>query len=187
MPRYEAELAEWRPLAAETLAEQVGRASVAAQIAYAKLGVELKPEARRLYINLGYAPKPYKEACGVAHWYRSTILQWPDQRPGEGAGAGRPQGSGKPLDPSGKRIVRKGGRKERIRRMLEDSDGQVTAKQIAEAEGITERQVHGFSASLAPKPSDRSWGQRLAARLYRVLNSYAPPPPKTVSYMTVGR
>ncbi|MGI5401415.1 hypothetical protein ACQEVG_18625 [Streptomyces sp. CA-135486] len=106
-----------------------------------KLGVELKPEAWRAYINHGYAPKPDKEVCGVAHWYRSTILQWPDQRPGEGAGAGRPEGTGKPLDPSAKRIVRKEERKERIRTMLKDADGKVTAKQIADAERITERQV----------------------------------------------
>lgn len=116
-----------------------------ARAVLARLGVELKPEAWRSYINHGYAPKPDKEGeevCGVAHWYRRTILEWPDQRPGEGAGAGRPEGTGKPLDPSAKRIARKEERKERIRAMLEDSSGgQVTVKEIAEAEGISERQV----------------------------------------------
>jgi hypothetical protein len=109
-----------------------------------KLGVELKPEAWRSYINHGYAPKPDKEVCGVAHWYRRTILAWPDQRPGEGAGGGRPPGTGgKPLDRSADpRLARKEARKDRIRTMLKDSaDGQVTAKEIADTEGISERQA----------------------------------------------
>ncbi|MET7621957.1 hypothetical protein [Streptomyces sp. NPDC005408] len=108
-----------------------------------KLGVELKPSTWRSYLAHGYAPKPDKEVCGVAHWYRRTILAWPGQRPGEGAGGGRPKGTGgKPLDRSSDpRLARKEARKGRIRTMLEDSNGRATAKQIAEAEGITERQV----------------------------------------------
>lgn len=44
MPRYEAALTEWRRLAAETLTEQAGRASVAAQIAYALGAHRITPD-----------------------------------------------------------------------------------------------------------------------------------------------
>ncbi|MET9669604.1 hypothetical protein ABZY19_30265 [Streptomyces sp. NPDC006475] len=111
-----------------------------ARLALAEMGVTLKPEAWRGYINHGYAPKADTEVCGVAHWKRSTIAAWPGQRPGEGAGAGRPEGTGKPLDPSAKRIVRKEERKARIREMLKQSRG-ATAQQVAAAEDISERQA----------------------------------------------
>jgi hypothetical protein len=108
-----------------------------------KLGLDLKPEAWRSYINHGYGPKPDKVVCGVAHFSRRTIAEWLSQRPGEGAGAGRPKGvkDSKPRDRSSDpRHAKAVARRERIARMLQENSG-TTAAQIAEAEGISERQA----------------------------------------------
>lgn len=109
------------------------------------LGVELKPEAWRAYINHGYAPEPDREIFGVGHWYRRTIVAWPDQRPGEGAGGGRPHGSkdSKPRDrATNPRLREADARKTRVQKMLADSNGRASAADIAVAEGISERQAY---------------------------------------------
>ncbi|MEV6781954.1 hypothetical protein [Streptomyces sp. NPDC051098] len=115
------------------------------------LGVELKPEAWRAYINHGYAPAPDTEISGVGHWYRRTIVAWPDQRPGEGAGGGRPLGSkdSKPRDRAANPRLREAdARKARVRKMLADSNGRASAADIADAEGISERQAYRLLTTL---------------------------------------
>ncbi|MFD8079507.1 hypothetical protein ACFV3E_43625 [Streptomyces sp. NPDC059718] len=116
-----------------------------------KLGIDLKPEAWRAYINHGYAPKADKTIEGVAYWYRSTIHAWPDSRPGERAGAGRPKSSKEstPRTPeTDARLARAQQRLERVRAMVEAAPG-ISAGQIAKAENISERQAQRILAQLS--------------------------------------
>lgn len=81
---------------------------------------------------------------GVEHHPRRAILDWDASRPGLGTGGGRPVGSKdtRPRDRSNDpRMPAIAARKDRIRKMLEDSNGQVTAGEVAAAEGISERQA----------------------------------------------
>ena len=81
---------------------------------------------------------------GVEHHPRRAILGWAASRPGPGTGGGRPAGSKdtRPREHShDPRMPAIAARKERIRKMLEDSDGRVTAAEVAAAEGISERQA----------------------------------------------
>ena len=81
---------------------------------------------------------------GVEHHPRRAILGWAASRPGPGTGGGRPAGrkDTRPRDRShDPRMPAIAARKERIRKMLEDSDGRVTAAEVAAAEGISERQA----------------------------------------------
>ncbi|MFD8079011.1 hypothetical protein ACFV3E_40930 [Streptomyces sp. NPDC059718] len=115
-----------------------------------KLGVTLKPEAWRSYINNGYAPKADRTIEGVPHWYRSTIHAWPASRPGERAGAGRPKGSKEstPRTPAtDARLARAQERLERVRAMVKATPD-IKAAQIAEVENISERQAHRLLAQL---------------------------------------
>lgn len=105
----------------------------------------IKPTAWRAYVAHGHAPKPDKVVCGVAHWKRRTIRDWDAGRPGAGAGAGRPKGSkdSKPRTAAtDKRLARAQERKDRVAQMLADSNGQVTAAEIAADLGVTERQAY---------------------------------------------
>ncbi|MGI5404993.1 hypothetical protein ACQEVG_37190 [Streptomyces sp. CA-135486] len=69
-----------------------------------------------------------------------------------------PKGTGgKPLDrsadpPLARKEARKEARKDRIRTMLKDSDGQVTAKQIAAAEDISDRQAQRLLSGIRKAP-----------------------------------
>ena len=86
----------------------------------------IKPEAWRAYVAHGHAPAPDTMVCGVAHWKRSTIRDWDANRPGAGAGGGRPKGSKDttPRTPeTDKRLARAKARKVRVAQMLADSDG----------------------------------------------------------------
>jgi DNA invertase Pin-like site-specific DNA recombinase len=81
--------------------------------------------------------------CGVAHWKRHTIRDWDANRPG--AGGGRPKGSKdtKPRTPAtDKRLALAQERKDRVAKMLADSKGNVTAAQIADDLGVSERQAY---------------------------------------------
>lgn len=102
----------------------------------------IKPEAWRSYVNHGHAPAPDQVVAGVPHWYRRTIRDWDANRPGAGAGGGRPKGSKdtKPRDRSNDpRLAVLEARLERVAKMVQDTDGKVTAAQVAAAEGISER------------------------------------------------
>jgi hypothetical protein len=47
------------------------------------------------YAKLPVYPRPAPEEVigGQSHWYRRTLIEWKANRPGKGAGAGRPPGS----------------------------------------------------------------------------------------------
>ncbi|WP_329046866.1 MULTISPECIES: hypothetical protein [unclassified Streptomyces] len=105
----------------------------------------IKPTAWNSYIDHGFAPSPDEKVCGVSHWRRSTILEWDANRPGEGAGGGRPKGSKdtKPRDRvADARLARADARKERVRQMLREAGTQLTPADVAAAEDISERQAY---------------------------------------------
>ncbi|MFJ8870555.1 hypothetical protein ACIRD6_32985 [Streptomyces sp. NPDC102473] len=105
----------------------------------------IKPTAWNSYIDHNFAPSPDQKVCGVSHWRRSTILEWDANRPGEGAGGGRPKGS-KDTKPRNRvvdaRLARADARKERVRKMLQDAGAQLTPAEVAAAEEISERQAY---------------------------------------------
>ncbi|WP_127356034.1 hypothetical protein [Actinacidiphila soli] len=105
----------------------------------------IKPGAWAAYVAHGHAPKPDTIVCGVAHWKRRTIRDWDANRPGAGAGGGRPKGSkdSKPRTAAtDKRLARAQARKDRMAQMLAASKGKVTAAEIAADLGVTERQAY---------------------------------------------
>ncbi|MGW2841911.1 hypothetical protein ACWCWD_29500 [Streptomyces sp. NPDC001493] len=113
----------------------------------------IKPTAWASYVAHGFAPAPDEidATCGVPHWKRSTIRNWDANRPGERAGGGRPKGSldTKPRDRSSDpRLARANARKDRIRAMIENAAGELSAAQVAEAEGVSERQAHRILAEV---------------------------------------
>ncbi|MEU6708634.1 hypothetical protein [Streptomyces wuyuanensis] len=115
-----------------------------------ELGNVIKPEAWRAYINHGHAPQPDKIVCGVPHWYRRTIRDWDANRPGAGAGGGRPKGSKdtKPRDRAADpRLAKADARKQRVQALLAESPD-ITLEAIAEAEGISTRQVRRIIEAL---------------------------------------
>ncbi|MGW0545470.1 hypothetical protein ACWD0D_35065 [Streptomyces griseoincarnatus] len=92
------------------------------------------------YINQGRVPDPDITVAGVPHWKRLTIRTWDANRPGPGAGGGRPKGvkETKPRNtaPSPKREARR----QRLQSLL--AEGEVTSRAISEfadSEGISER------------------------------------------------
>ncbi|RLV64360.1 SLV.36 [Streptomyces sp. CBMAI 2042] len=94
------------------------------------------------YINQGRVPEPDVTVAGVPHWKRLTIRTWDVNRPGAGAGGGRPKGvkETKPRNtaPNPKREARR----ERLQALL--AKGEATSQAISEfadSEGISERTV----------------------------------------------
>ncbi|MFE7759350.1 hypothetical protein [Streptomyces sp. NPDC057429] len=110
-----------------------------------QLGDIVEPETWRGYVNRKHAPEADKVVCGVPHWKRSTIRNWDANRPGAGAGGGRPKGvkDSRPRDRAADpRLSRADARKERVRAMLKDASGELTPAQVAEAESMSERQAY---------------------------------------------
>ena len=43
------------------------------------------------YVSRGYGPKPDVKIGGSPAWTRATLREWKKNRPGQGAGGGRPR------------------------------------------------------------------------------------------------
>jgi predicted DNA-binding transcriptional regulator AlpA len=53
--------------------------------------VGVKPATIRQYAHRGDMPKPDRRFGRSPAWRRSTIARWLEDRPGQGAGGGRPR------------------------------------------------------------------------------------------------
>jgi hypothetical protein len=59
-------------------------------IASAAAHVGVEPETWRVYITRGTAPDPICRVGGSPAWTAAQLDAWERERPGQGAGAGRP-------------------------------------------------------------------------------------------------
>ncbi|MEU0002217.1 HTH domain-containing protein [Streptomyces microflavus] len=94
------------------------------------------------YIHQGRVPDPDVTVAGVPHWKRLTIRDWDVNRPGPGAGAGRPKGvkETKPRDTANN--AKRKARQEFLQALLaKDEATSQAVSEFAEREGISERTV----------------------------------------------
>lgn len=94
------------------------------------------------YIHQGRVPDPDVTVAGVPHWKRLTIRNWDVNRPGEGAGAGRPKGVKETKPRNTANNSKRKARREFLQALLaKDEATSQAVSEFAEREGISERTV----------------------------------------------
>jgi hypothetical protein len=104
-----------------------------------RLGLEITPNTWHFYLANGYGPvtDAMQSVCGVLHFYRGKLKEWLDNRPGAGAGAGRPEGAKDSRPRQDPRLESKAETKAMIARYLQEKPAKSDTAIVALVRGRT--------------------------------------------------